>query len=154
MSQVEVGKKIPDFSAESNQGIVSLKDFADQRLILYFYPKDSTPGCTTQAQGFRDKIDEFSRLNTRIIGVSRDSIKSHENFSTKQALPFALISDPDEILCEMFGVMKLKNSYGKQVRGIERSTFLINEDGVLLNEWRGLKVPSHVQTILETVQAL
>lgn len=154
MSQVEVGKAIPDFSAESNQGQISLKDLAGQRVVLYFYPKDSTPGCTTQAQGFRDLSAEFTALNTRIIGVSRDSIKSHDNFSTKQELPFALISDKEEVLCELFGVMKLKNMYGKQVRGIERSTFLIDEKGVLVQEWRGLKVPGHVQTVLEAVQAL
>ena len=154
MSQVEVGKAVPDFSAESNQGTIRLSELAGQRLVLYFYPKDSTPGCTTQAQGFRDLIDEFTALNTKVIGVSRDSIKSHDNFSAKQELPFALISDKEEVLCELFGVMKLKNMYGKQVRGIERSTFLIDEKGVLVQEWRGLKVPGHVQTVLEAVQAL
>lgn len=154
MSQVEVGKPVPNFSAESHQGPITLADYAGQRLVLYFYPKDSTPGCTTQAQGFRDLIEEFAQLNTQIIGVSRDSIKSHENFSTKQELPFPLISDKEETLCELFGVMKMKNMYGKQVRGIERSTFLINEEGVLVQEWRGLKVPGHVQKVLEAVQAL
>lgn len=154
MSQVEVGKAVPDFSAESNQGTIHLSELAGQRVVLYFYPKDSTPGCTTQAQGFRDLIDEFTALNAKIIGVSRDSIKSHDNFSAKQELPFALISDKEEVLCELFGVMKLKNMYGKQVRGIERSTFLIDEKGVLVQEWRGLKVPGHVQTVLEAVQAL
>lgn len=154
MSQVEVGKPVPSFTAESHQGPLSLEDFAGQRLVLYFYPKDSTPGCTTQAQGFRDLIDEFAQLNTKIVGVSRDSVKSHENFSTKQELPFALISDKEEALCELFGVMKMKNMYGKQVRGIERSTFLIDEQGVLVQEWRGLKVPGHVQTVLDAVKAL
>ncbi|NOL51713.1 peroxiredoxin [Pelistega suis] len=154
MSQVELGKKVPDWTAESNNGTISLRDFAGKRLVLYFYPKDSTPGCTTQAQNFRDLVTEFTTENTVIIGVSRDSLKSHQNFITKQELPFTLISDPDEKLCEMFGVMKMKNMYGKQVRGIERSTFLINEEGVLVQEWRGLKVPGHVDKVLETIKAL
>ncbi|MCQ9328257.1 peroxiredoxin [Pelistega suis] len=154
MSQVELGKKVPDWTAESNNGTISLHDFAGKRLVLYFYPKDSTPGCTTQAQNFRDLVTEFTTENTVIIGVSRDSLKSHQNFITKQELPFTLISDPDEKLCEMFGVMKMKNMYGKQVRGIERSTFLINEEGVLIQEWRGLKVPGHVDKVLETIKAL
>lgn len=154
MSQVELGKKVPDWTAESNNGTISLHDFAGKRLVLYFYPKDSTPGCTTQAQNFRDLVTEFTTENTVIIGVSRDSLKSHQNFITKQELPFTLISDPDEKLCEMFGVMKMKNMYGKQVRGIERSTFLINEEGVLVQEWRGLKVPGHVEKVLETVKTL
>ncbi len=154
MSQVELGKKVPDWTAESNNGTISLRDFAGKRLVLYFYPKDSTPGCTTQAQNFRDLVTEFTTENTVIIGVSRDSLKSHQNFITKQELPFTLISDPDEKLCEMFGVMKMKNMYGKQVRGIERSTFLINEEGILVQEWRGLKVPGHVDKVLETIKAL
>lgn len=154
MNQVELGTKVPEWTAESNNGTVSLKDFAGKRLVLYFYPKDNTPGCTTQAQGFRDLNAEFNAANTVVVGVSRDSLKSHQNFITKQELPFTLISDPEETLCEMFGVMKMKNMYGKQVRGIERSTFLINEEGVLIQEWRGLKVPGHVEKVLETVKAL
>ncbi|WP_071058883.1 peroxiredoxin [Pelistega sp. MC2] len=154
MSQIEIGKKVPDWNAESNQGTLSLKDFAGKKLVLYFYPKDSTPGCTTEAQNFRDSIEEFSQLNTAVVGVSRDSLKSHDNFSTKQDLPFALISDPDETLCELFGVMKLKNMYGKQVRGIERSTFVIDENGILQQEWRGVKVPQHVETVLAFIRGL
>lgn len=154
MSQVELGKKVPAWTAESSHGTISLADFVGQRVVLYFYPKDSTPGCTTQAQGFRDFIAQFKAANTIVIGVSRDSLKSHQNFITKQALPFTLISDTEEVLCEMFGVMKMKNMYGKQVRGIERSTFLIDENGVLIQEWRGLKVPGHVEKVLATVQAL
>ncbi|WP_031274018.1 peroxiredoxin [Pelistega indica] len=154
MSQIEIGKKVPDWNAESNQGTLSLKDFAEKKLVLYFYPKDSTPGCTTEAQNFRDSIEEFSQLNTAVVGVSRDSLKSHDNFSTKQDLPFALISDPDETLCELFGVMKLKNMYGKQVRGIERSTFVIDENGILQQEWRGVKVPQHVETVLAFIRGL
>src|SRR5690606_19148710 len=112
------------------------------------------PGCTTEAQGFRDAHNDFLAANTTVIGISRDSLRSHENFSTKQELPFALISDADEQLCAQFGVIKMKNMYGKQVRGIERSTFLIDENGVLVREWRGLRVPGHVEQVLETVRQL
>ena len=154
MTQVEVGQAVPAFSAASTQGEISSDSFKGQKTVLYFYPKDSTPGCTTQAQGFRDHHEDFTAAGARIIGVSRDSIRSHENFIAKQSLPFALISDPDEKLCEMFGVMKLKNMYGKQVRGIERSTFLIDANGVLRREWRGLRVPGHVEAVLEAVREL
>jgi peroxiredoxin Q/BCP len=122
--------------------------------VLYFYPRDNTPGCTTEAQGFRDAIADFEKQGVRIIGVSRDSMSSHQRFIEKQSLPFALISDPDETLCELFGVMKMKNMYGKQVRGIERSTFLVNAEGKLVQEWRGLRVPGHVQNVLEAAQQL
>lgn len=150
--QIAVGQPIPSFTAASTQGEISLESLKGQKTVLYFYPKDNTPGCTTQAQGFRDHHEEFTAAGARIIGVSRDSLKSHENFSAKQALPFALISDPDETLCELFGVMKMKNMYGKQVRGIERSTFLIDADGTLLREWRGLRVPGHVDAVLQAVR--
>ncbi len=149
---IAVGQPVPAFTAASTQGDVSLESLKGRNTVLYFYPKDNTPGCTTQAQGFRDHHDEFLAAGARIIGVSRDSLKSHENFTAKQSLPFALISDPDERLCEMFGVMKLKNMYGKQVRGIERSTFLIDADGVLRREWRGLRVPGHVAAVLQAVR--
>lgn len=151
---LEIGKKIPSWVAQSTDGDISLDDFAGQRLVLYFYPKDGTLGCIKESQNFRDAFIAFDAENTVIIGVSRDSLKSHNNFIKKQALPFALISDPDEKLCELFGVMKLKNMYGKQVRGIERSTFLIDEQGILIHEWRGVKVPGHVDNVLETVKAL
>ena len=121
---------------------------------MYFYPRDNTPGCTTQAQNFRDLIAEFQAAGLKVIGVSRDTMASHDRFSTKQELPFALISDPEEQLCELFGVMKMKNMYGKQVRGIERSTFLVNADGVLVQEWRGLRVPGHVDQVLAAARAL
>lgn len=150
--QIAVGQPIPSFTAASTQGEISLESLKGQKTVLYFYPKDNTPGCTTQAQGFRDHHDDFTAAGARIIGVSRDSLKSHENFSAKQTLPFALISDPDETLCELFGVMKMKNMYGKQVRGIERSTFLIDADGTLLREWRGLRVPGHVDAVLQAVR--
>lgn len=149
--QIAVGQPIPPFSAASTQGEISLDSLKGQKTVLYFYPKDNTPGCTTQAQGFRDQHAEFLAAGARVIGVSRDSLKSHENFIAKHALPFALISDPDETLCQLFGVIKMKNMYGKQVRGIERSTFLIDADGVLQKEWRGLRVPGHVEAVLQAV---
>lgn len=123
-------------------------------VVLYFYPKDSTPGCTTEAQQFRDLHPQFAKLKCTIAGVSRDSLKSHENFKAKQELPFALISDADELLCQQFGVIKLKKLYGKEVRGIERSTFVIDAKGVLRREWRGVKVPGHAQEVLDFVKSL
>lgn len=152
MTQTAVGQPIPPFTASSTQGDLSLESLLGQKTVLYFYPKDSTPGCTTQAQGFRDLHEDFLAAGARIVGVSRDSLKSHENFIAKQALPFALISDTDETLCQLFDVIKMKNMYGKQVRGIERSTFLIGADGVLLREWRGLRVPGHVEAVLQAVR--
>ena len=152
---LEVCMKAPDFTLLDKRGnSVSLSDFLGKKVVLYFYPKDSTPGCTTQAQGFRDLHEEFLSAGARIIGVSRDSLKSHENFIGKQSLPFPLISDTDETLCQLFGVIKMKNMYGKQVRGIERSTFLIDREGRLAREWRGVKVPGHVDEVLQAVQAL
>jgi peroxiredoxin Q/BCP len=121
--------------------------------VVYFYPKDNTPGCTTEAMAFRDRYPEFQAANTAIFGVSRDSLKSHENFKAKLGLPFELISDPDETLCAQFGVMKMKNMYGKQVRGIERSTFLFDAQGRLVKEWRGVKVNDHVNEVLEFVKS-
>lgn len=152
MTQIAVGQAIPPFTAASTQGDITLDSLKGRKTVLYFYPKDSTPGCTTQAQGFRDLHDDFIAAGARIIGVSRDSLKSHENFGAKQSLPFALISDADEALCQLFGVIKMKNMYGKQVRGIERSTFLIDADGVLLREWRGLRVPGHVEAVLQATR--
>jgi peroxiredoxin Q/BCP len=123
-------------------------------LVLYFYPKDNTPGCTTEAQQFRDLHDRFAAVDAVILGISRDSVKSHENFKAKQALPFELGSDADETVCTLFGVIKMKNMYGKQVRGIERSTFVIDAKGQLLQEWRGVKVPGHAQDVLNFMKAL
>lgn len=154
MSIITIGQPIPAFTAESTQGTIDSTALKGQAYVLYFYPRDNTPGCTTQAQNFRDQLPEFEKLSVKIIGVSRDSMGSHERFATKQELPFALISDPDEALCELFGVMKMKNMYGKQVRGIERSTFLVNADGVLVQEWRGLRVPGHVDQVLEAARQL
>jgi peroxiredoxin Q/BCP len=122
--------------------------------VLYFYPKDNTPGCTTESIAFRDLHEQFQAANTEIYGISRDSLRSHEGFKSKLGLPFELISDPEEALCLQFGVMKMKNMYGKQVRGIERSTFVIDAGGKLVKEWRGVKVPNHAEEVLAFVQGL
>ena len=153
MTTAIVGQPVPDFSAESTHGVISPATLSGRSAVLYFYPKDNTPGCTTQAQNFRDRYADFQQAECTVIGVSRDSLKSHSNFIQKHELPFPLISDPDETLCSLFGVMKMKNMYGKQVRGIERSTFLIDEQGILVAEWRGLKVPGHVDQVLQTLQS-
>ena len=125
-----------------------------KKLVLYFYPKDATPGCTTEAQEFRDLHAEFERAGCVVYGISRDSLKSHENFKAKQRLPFDLLSDADETACQQLGVIKMKNLYGKQVRGIERSTFVFYQEGVLRREWRGVKVPGHAQEVLDFVKSL
>lgn len=155
MSQVKVGKNVPDFKlpATGDQEI-SLKDLKGHKLVLYFYPKDNTPGCTTEGQDFRDNMRKFIGHNAVILGVSRDSIKSHEKFKDKQCFPFELLSDSEEKLCRMFDVLKEKNMYGKKVMGIERSTFLIDETGVLRQEWRKVKVDGHVEEVLEAVKSL
>lgn len=146
---------IPDFELPATGGKqFSLKQYPGKTLVLYFYPKDSTPGCTTEGQQFRDLHGEFQALGAEIFGVSRDSLKSHENFKSKQCFPFELLSDPDELLCNLFGVMKMKNMYGKQVRGIERSTFVIDAHGALRREWRGVKVDGHAQEVLDFVKTL
>jgi len=123
-------------------------------LVLYFYPKDNTPGCTTEGQHFRDLYVEFQKLKCEIYGVSRDSIKSHQNFKAKMKFPFDLLSDSEETACKLYGVIKMKNMYGRKVRGIERSTFAIDGRGVVRREWRGVKVPGHVQEVLEFVKTL
>lgn len=129
-------------------------DYKGKRLVLYFYPKDNTPGCTTESIAFRDLYPQFQAANAEIVGISRDSLRSHESFKAKLDLPFGLVSDPDEVLCSLFDVMKNKMMYGKQVRGIERSTFLIDGSGKLVKEWRGVKVPDHATAVLEALQAL
>ena len=155
MSQVKVGKKVPDFKLPATgEQDIALSDFKGKRVVVYFYPKDSTPGCTTEGQDFRDSINTFRRLNTMVLGISRDSVKSHENFKSQQQFPFELLSDADEKACKLFDVIREKNLYGKQVMGIERSTFLIDEQGVLRREWRKLKVPGHVDEVLETIREL
>jgi len=152
---VKIDKKIKNFTLPATgDKEISLDDFKGKKLVLYFYPKDSTPGCTTEGQDFRDAKARFTRQNAVVLGVSRDSVKSHENFKSKQKFNFDLLSDTDETLCKEFDVIKMKNMYGKQVRGVERSTFLIDEDGVLRQEWRKVKVKDHVNEVLEAVKAL
>ena len=149
---VQAGVKVADFTAQGTGGPIRLSDFKGRKLVLYFYPKDNTPGCTSEAGDFRDLKADFDKADTSILGVSRDSLRSHEGFRNKLGLNFDLISDPDEALCEAFGVMKLKNMYGKQVRGIERSTFLIDGSGKLVREWRGVKVAQHAAEVLEAAR--
>ena len=147
--------KIPDFTLPATGGQqFSLAAQAGKVVIIYFYPKDSTPGCTTEAQQFRDLYDRFVAVDAVILGISRDSVKLHETFKAKQALPFELGADADETVCNLFAVMKMKNMYGKQVRGIERSTFVIDRKGVLRREWRGVKVPDHAREVLDFVNTL
>ena len=149
------GKKCPNFKAECTSNLIlSNKDFVGQNLVIYFYPKDSTPGCTTEGLNFTDNHEKFKKLNTEIIGVSRESIKSHENFKLKQSFPFELLSDPDEKVCNAFDVMKLKSMYGRQYIGIDRSTFLINTEGKVIKEWRTVKVKGHVDEVLAAVKDL
>lgn len=144
-----------DFSLPSTGGkTFTLSAARGKHLVVYFYPKDNTPGCTTQAQQFRDLYNQFNKANCEIVGISRDSIKSHENFKAKFTLPFALLSDADESACNLFRTIKLKNMYGKQVRGIERSTFVFDKDGILRQEWRGLKADGHAQEVLDFVTTL
>ncbi|MEQ7917660.1 peroxiredoxin [Xanthomonas sp. WHRI 1810A] len=152
---VELDKPVADFQVQATSDqAVSLSALKGQQVVIYFYPKDSTPGCTTQGQGFRDQHEAFKAANTVVFGVSRDSLKSHENFKAKQSFPFELISDKDESLCQLFDVIKLKKLYGKEYLGVDRSTFLIDKDGVLRKEWRGVKVPGHVDAVLEQAQSL
>lgn len=140
---------IPPFSLPATSGITfNPKDYLGKNLVIYFYPKDSTPGCTTQGIQFREYYAEFQALNTEIIGISRDSLKSHENFKAKFNFPFELLSDPEELACNIFGVIKQKNMYGKQVRGIERSTFIIDKNGICVHEMRGVKADGHAETVL------
>jgi peroxiredoxin Q/BCP len=151
---VAIGRKVPDFSAASTGGEVRLSTLKGRKLVLFFYPKDNTPGCTNEAGDFRDLHAAFAEAGAVVLGVSRDSLKSHEGFKGKLGLPYELVSDPDEALCEQFGVMKLKTMYGRQVRGIERSTFVIDTAGKLAHEWRGVKVPGHVAEVLEVVRSI
>ena len=147
--------KIPEFSLPATSGqTFSLAAQAGKVVVIYFYPKDSTPGCTTEGQQFRDLHAQFVAVDAVILGISRDSVKSHENFKAKQSFPFELGSDADEAVCTLFAVMKMKNLYGKQHRGIERSTFIIDRNGVLRREWRGVKVPGHAQEVLDFVKTL
>ena len=152
---VALDQPVTDFQAQATGGrTVTLSELQGKQVVLYFYPKDSTPGCTTEGQGFRDQQPAVEAANTVIFGVSRDGIKSHENFKAKQGFTFELISDKDEALCQLFDVIKLKKLYGKEYLGVDRSTFLIDQHGVLRQEWRGVKVPGHVDAVLAAAQAL
>ena len=155
MSKVSVGKSVPAFTvpATGDQQI-SLKSLKGKIVVIYFYPKDDTPGCTTEGCGFRDQYRAFRKLGAVVLGVSRDTLTSHEKFRAKYEFPFDLISDGDEELCHLFDVIKEKNMYGKKVMGVERSTFLIDKKGVLRHEWRKVKVDGHVNAVLEAARAL
>ncbi|MFZ5620045.1 MAG: peroxiredoxin [Pseudomonadota bacterium] len=155
MSKITLGKKVPDFRLPATGGReIRLADLKGSNVVLYFYPKDSTPGCTLEGQDFRDRHARFRRLNTVILGISRDSLAAHEKFREKQNFPFELLSDADEKVCRLFDVIKEKNMYGRKVMGVERSTFLIDAAGVLRAEWRKVKVPGHADEVLAAVKAL
>ncbi len=150
-----VGLTVPDFEITSTGNkTFKLSASLGSPLVLYFYPKDNTPGCTTEGQQFRDLHAEFAKLGCAVHGISRDSVKSHEGFKARMGFPFDLLSDPDEKICNLFGVMKMKNMYGRQVHGVERSTFVIDARGSVRRQWRGVKVPGHAQEVLEFVRSL
>ena len=152
---VSIGNKVANFSLPATgDKELSLADFKGTKLVIYFYPKDSTPGCTLEGQNFRDNYKQFQQAGAGILGVSRDSLKAHENFRSKQSFPFDLLSDQDEALCRQFDVIHEKNMYGRKVMGIVRSTFLIDGDGILRQEWRKVRVKGHVDEVLEAVKAL
>ncbi len=149
------GKKCPKFSCDATGGVtLSNKEFEGKNLIIFFYPKDNTPGCTLEGQDFRDNHKDFLDLNAEIVGVSRDSLKSHENFKEKQSFPFQLLSDQNEKMCNSFDVMREKSMYGKKYIGVDRSTFLVNTKGLIVKEWRSVKVKGHVQEVLEVLKGL
>jgi thioredoxin-dependent peroxiredoxin len=155
MTSIMLNQTVTDFELPATSGkTFKLSNYQGKALVIYFYPKDNTPGCTTQGMQFRDNYAEFQAENTEIVGISRDSLKSHENFKAKFTFPFELLADTEELACGIFGVMKMKNMYGKQVRGVERSTFVIDKNGVLLNEWRGVKVDGHALEVLNFIKAL
>ncbi len=152
MSKLEINHVVPNFSLTgTSETNFSLNTFLGKLVVLYFYPRDSTPGCTNEGIDFTNLYQDFKNKNVEIFGVSRDTIKSHEKFKEKYNFPFELLSDSEEIACELFDVIKMKNMYGKQVQGIERSTFLIDTQGKLINEWRGLKVPGHAEEVLNSI---
>lgn len=155
MTTSMLNQPVSDFQLPATSGkTFRLSDYLGKTLVLYFYPKDSTPGCTTQGMQFRDSYADFQSHNAEIFGISRDSLKSHENFKAKFTFPFELLADTEELACTQFGVMKMKNMYGKQVRGIERSTFIIDKDGKLVKEWRGVKVDGHAAEVLSFIATL
>jgi peroxiredoxin Q/BCP len=155
MARPAIGKKIPAFSAPATgDRIVSSKDLEGRTVVLYFYPRDNTPGCTVESQDFASSYPKFKRRKVEVFGISRDSLSSHEKFKAKFDFPFDLIADPDESLCKLFDVMRDKNMYGKKVRGIERSTFLVDSKGVLRQEWRKVRIDGHVDEVLDALKAL
>ena len=155
MSNIETGKKIADFTALATSNLTfRLNDFSDKNILLYFYPKDNTPGCTQEGKEFRDHYSAFQGKNIEIFGISRDGIKAHENFKNKHEFPFELISDKDEAVCQLFDVIKEKKMYGKTHMGIERSTFLIGKGGILIKQWRKVKVKDHLQQVLDEIENL
>ena len=155
MPKVSLGKAIPDFKGRiTNDLIIKFSDYKGQNIVIYFYPKDNTPGCTKEGEDFRDYFADFKKNNTIIIGVSRDSVASHDKFTCKYNFPFQLISDEEEKVCKLFDVIKEKNMYGRKYMGIERSTFLINHEGTLVNEWRKVRVKGHVEKVLEALNEL
>jgi peroxiredoxin Q/BCP len=155
MSKVTINTSIPNFSlSATNNQTIKLSDLLGKNIVLYFYPKDCTSGCTLEGQNFRDHYAEFKKFNTEIFGLSRDTIKLHEKFKSEQNFPFELLSDADEKICNLFDVLKEKNMYGKKVIGIQRSTFLINPKGVLIHEWRNVKVDGHAEEVLAKIKGL
>mgnify|MGYP000435170770 CR=1 FL=1 len=155
MTTILLGKPIVDFNFTTTRHTdCQFSDLKGQHVVLYFYPKDNTPGCTNEGLDFNENLANFNRLNTVVFGISRDSIKSHEKFIAKFQFKFDLISDPDEKICQLFDVIKEKNMYGRKVMGIERSTFLIDSQGILRQQWRKVKVPGHVEEVLLATQAL
>lgn len=151
LSAVKLGSQVANFEVESTLGVFKLSDFKGKKLVLFFYPKDHTSGCTVEGNDFTNNLKKFKSKNTEVFGISRDSIKSHQSFIQKQNYKHQLISDPNEMLCGLFGVMKEKSMYGKKFLGVDRSTFLISEEGILLKEWRGVKVPGHVDQVLDSL---
>ena len=152
MVKIKLGKKVPDFTAvATNDSLFTLSENMGKNIVIYFYPKDNTPGCTKEGEDFRDQFEAFGFHNTLIVGVSRDSVKSHDKFICKYNFPFELIADEDETVCQLFDVIKEKNMYGRKYMGIERSTFLIDSTGTLINEWRKVKVKGHVEEVLDAV---
>jgi len=148
------GQRCPDFTLPATSGKNFTLPTSTKPLVIYFYPKDNTPGCTNESMAFRDLYGDFQAVGAEVVGISRDGLKSHENFKAKLELPFELLSDGDETVCNLFDVMKLKNMYGKQVRGVERSTFVIDADGTLIRAWRGVKVPGHAEEVLAFIKTL
>jgi thioredoxin-dependent peroxiredoxin len=155
MTTTMLNSAVTNFELPATSGSTfKLSNYQGKTLIVYFYPKDNTPGCTTQGMQFRDSYGDFKAANAEIVGISRDSLKSHENFKAKFTFPFELLADTEELACGIFGVMKMKNMYGKQVRGVERSTFVIDKNGVLVHEWRGVKVDGHALEVLNFIKTL